>query len=227
MRGAAALANMMSCYVQTHVAESPEELAEVHKRYADYVDEIELFSEMGLLGSRTLLAHGVILDDHQRRQIAVRRTALIHCPTANLFRQSGLMDYTAHCKAGIRLALGSSIAGGFEPFMPRVAVDALQTAKAINAHSLPRRVGRAIGPEEAWWILTVGGAAALGMEESIGTINTGFQADCIVARPERWIWELPAEQQASALLYCLRPEQIEHVFIGGKRVGPQGAAARV
>ena len=40
-------------------------------------------------------------------------------------------------------------------------------------------------------------------------------------KPEPWIAELPADQQASALLYTLCPEQIEHVFIAGRRVGPK------
>ena len=141
MRGAAALADMLKCYLQTHVAESLDELAEVHKRFPDQVDEVDLFSELGLLRQRTLLAHGVLLNSQQRRDVAEAGTALIHCPTGNLFRESGLMDYCAHRAAGIRIALGSSIAGGFDPFMPRVAVEGLQTAKAIKVHSLPRRSG--------------------------------------------------------------------------------------
>lgn len=220
MRGAAALANMLKCYLQTHVAESLDELAEVHKRFPDQIDEVALFAEMGILGRRTILAHGVFLDFQQRREVAGRETALVHCPTGNLFRESGLMDYVARRQAGIRIALGSSIAGGFEPFMPRVAVEGLQTAKAIKVHSLPRRGGPTIAPAEAWWMLTAGGAAAIGLGDRIGTLAPGYEADCLVVRPEKWIADLPPEQQVSALLYTLSPQQIEHVFIAGRRVGP-------
>ena len=220
MRGAAALANMLKCYLQTHVAESLDELAEVRQRFPDEVDEVELFAEMGMLGPRTILAHGVFLDLHQRREVAGREASLVHCPTGNLFRESGLMDYVARRSAGIRVALGSSIAGGFEPFMPRVAVEGLQTAKAIKFHSLPRRSGSTISPAEGWWMLTAGGAAAIGLADQIGTIAPGYQADCLVVRPEKWIADLPEEQQVSALLYTISPQQIEHVFIAGRRVGP-------
>lgn len=221
MRGAAALAGMLKCYVQTHVAESLDELSKVREVFPEYADELGLFVELGLLTPRTILAHGVFLSGQQRRQVAQSQTALVHCPTANLFRESGLMDYVAHRNAGIRMALGSSIAGGPDPFMPRVAVQGLHTAKAIKVHTVPRRNVEASSPAEAWWALTRGGAEALGLGSRIGSLESGFEADCLVVRPEKWIADLPADQQASALLYSISPSQIEHVFVKGKRVGPR------
>lgn len=220
LRGAATLADMLQCYLQTHVADSTDELDEVRARFPDQLDEVELFSELGMLGRRTILAHGVFLDHHSRREVAESGASLVHCPVGNLFRESGLMDYVARRSDGIRIALGSSIAGGFEPFMPRVAVEGLQTAKAIRVHSLPRRGGTVLAPAEAWWMLTAGGAAAIGLANQIGTLAPGYQADCLVVRPEKWIADLPPEQQVSALLYTITSQQIEHVYIAGKRVGP-------
>lgn len=220
MRGAAALADMLQCYVQTHVAESLAEVHAVRERFPEQLDDVDVFAEMGLLTSRTLLGHGVFLTQEQRRQVAEAKTAVVHCPTANLFLESGLMDYLAHRAAGIRIALGSSIAGGPDPFMPRVAVEGLHTAKALKVHAIPRRSSKAPTPAEAWWMLTRGAAEALNLGDRIGLIEPGFEADCLVVRPEKWIAELPVEQQASALLYTISPQQIEHVFIAGRRVGP-------
>jgi guanine deaminase len=220
MRGSAALADMLQCYLQTHVAESLDELAAVRQRFAEHVDEVDVFGEMGMLMPRTILAHGVFLSAQQRREVAQRGAALVHCPTGNLFRESGLMDYVAQRSAGIRVALGSSVAGGPDPFMPRVAVQGLHTAKAIKVHTLPRRSMQVPRPPEAWWMLTRGGAEALGLGDRIGSIEAGFEADCLVVRPEPWIAELPPEQQVSALLYTISPHQIEHVYIAGRRVGP-------
>jgi cytosine/adenosine deaminase-related metal-dependent hydrolase len=131
-----------------------------------------------------------------------------------------VMDYVAHRAAGVRMALGSSIAGGHDPFMPRVAVECLQTAKGVKMQARPRRPYPAPTPAEAWWLLTCGAAQALGLDHKIGSIEPGFEADCLVVRPEAWIAELPPEQQISALLYTIGPDQIEHVFIAGHRVGP-------
>ncbi|MBP7935949.1 MAG: amidohydrolase family protein [Phycisphaerae bacterium] len=220
MRGAAALAKMLKCYVQTHVAESAAEVHAVRQRFPDNVDDVDVFAETGLLTPRTLLGHGVFLDRNQRRQVAEAGTALVHCPTANLFLESGLMDYVAHRAAGIRIALGSSVAGGYELFMPQVAVACLNTAKTVKVHAMPRRSHTVPSPAEAWWLLTRGAAEALGMADRIGSLEPGFDADLLVVRPEPWIAGLPTEQQASALLYTLKPQHIEQVFIAGKRVNP-------
>jgi guanine deaminase len=217
MRGSAALADMLQCHLQTHVAQSLEELADLRGQSPERLDEIDLFADVGLLTPRTILAHGVFLGHGQRQQVADAGTSLVHCPTANLFRESGLMDYAAHRAAGIRIALGSSIAGGYEPFMPRVAVEALQTAKAMKVHTLPRGSSAIPTPAEAWWLLTAGAAEALCLDD-VGAIEPGRQADCLVVRPETWIAQLPPDQQISALLYTLTPQQIEQVYIAGRRV---------
>ncbi len=220
LRGTAAISEMLGCPIQTHVAESVAEAAAVRERFPDQLDDVDVFAEMGLLTPRTLLGHGVCLGESQRRQVAETRTAVVHCPTANLFLESGLMDYVAHRKAGIPIALGSSIAAGFEPFMPKVAVSCLQTAKALKVHAIPHGDHSVPTPAEAWWLLTRGGAEALKLADRIGLIAPGFEADCLVVRAEPWIADLPVDQQISALLYTIRPDHIEHVFIAGRRVGP-------
>lgn len=220
MRGAAALADMLKCYVQTHLAESLGLTRAARESFPDRVDEVDVFAEMGILSPRTLLGHGVFLNQQQRQQVARTKTTVVHCPTANLFLEAGVMDYVAHRSAGIPMALGSSIAGGHDPFMPRVAVECLQTAKGLKIQAVPRRSYTVPTPAEAWWLLTRGAAEALGMDHKIGSIEPGFEADCLVIRPEPWIADLPPEQQISALLYTIALYQIEDVFIAGQRVGP-------
>lgn len=220
MRGAAALSEMLKCYVQTHLAESLALTRAARESFPDRVDELDVFADFGLLTPRTLLGHGVFLSQQQRQQVARSKTAIVHCPTANLFLESGVMDYVAQRAAGVRMALGSSIAGGHDPFMPRVAVECLQTAKGLKMHAVPRRAYSVPTPAEAWWVLTAGAAQALGLDRKIGSIDVGLEADCLVVRPEPWLADLPPEQQVSALLYTIAPRQIEHVFIAGRRVGP-------
>ena len=57
------------------------------------------------------------LNGQQRKQIAETRTVVIHCPTANLFLEAGLMDYVSLRQANVRVALGSGVAGG--PVYPK------------------------------------------------------------------------------------------------------------
>ncbi len=218
LRGVATLAASTGSYVLTHIAESDAEEAAVRNAHPEMLDDVELFIETGLLTRRTLLGHGVCLTESLRRQIAERNAAIVHCPTANLFLECGMMDYVAERRANIPVALGSSVAAGPEPFMPQVAVACLQTAKAMKASSIPRGTHDVPQPAEGWWLLTRGAAEVLDMGDCVGAIEPGYQADCLVVRPEAWINELPQEQQVSALLYTLRPEHIEQVYIDGRRV---------
>ncbi|MHC4493342.1 MAG: amidohydrolase family protein [Planctomycetota bacterium] len=220
LRGVAALAEIAGSHVLTHVAESDAEESAVRDTYPDLLDDVELFAETGLLTRRTLLGHGVCLSEPLRHQVAQMKSAVVHCPTANLFLECGLMDYMAERRADIPLALGSSIAAGPEPFMPQVAVACLQTAKALKVHAIPRGSYAAPRPAEGWWLLTRGAAEALDMGDRVGALEEGYEGDCLVVRPEDWIADLPPEQQVSALLYTLRPQHLEHVYIAGRRVGP-------
>jgi guanine deaminase len=220
LRGAAALADVAKCYLHTHAGKSSAEISAIHDRFPDTMDDIDLLSEFGLLGERTVLAHGVFIDPYERHRLAETRTTLVHTPTADLFHERGVMDLIAYRRAGVRLALGSSIAGGTDPFMPRAAVSAIQAAKVLRISTMLRRSSAQPNSALAWWLLTAGAAEALGIGSRVGTLDQGYEADCLVVRPEAWINALPEEHQASALLYTLRPDQIEHVFIAGKRVGP-------
>ncbi|MCP3904329.1 MAG: amidohydrolase family protein [Planctomycetes bacterium] len=220
LRGVAELAETTGSHVLTHAAVSEAEESAVRDVYPDLLDDVELLAETGLLTRRTLLGHGVCLSEPLRHQVAEAKAAVVHCPTANLFLELGLMDYVAEREADIPLALGSSIAAGPEPFMPQVAVACLQTAKAIKVHAVPRGSFTPPRPAEGWWLLTRGATEALDLGDRVGTLEPGYEADCLVVRPEAWIADLPPEQQVSALLYTLRPQHIEHVYIAGRRVGP-------
>lgn len=233
--GSATLASMLGCYVQTHVAESLAEVVAARRAHPGRLDDIDVLAEAGLLTRRTLLGHAVVLNQPQRKQVAEAGAAVVHCPTANLFLGSGMMDYAALARSGVSIALGSGTAGGHEPFMPRVAAEFLQTARGVASQSGVRMPARAeVGmappsradaaaqgpatPARAWWLLTRGAAEALGMGERIGGIAPGLEADLLIVRPEKWLADLPPDQQVSALLYTLAPPQIEHVFIAGRKV---------
>jgi cytosine/adenosine deaminase-related metal-dependent hydrolase len=177
--------------VLTHIAESEAVESAVRDAYPDLLDDVDLFAEIGLLTRRTLLGHGVCLSESMSRQVAETKAAVVHCPTANLFLECGLMDYLTERRAQIPLALGSSVAAGPEPFMPQVAVACLQTAKALGVHAIPRRSHTPPRPAEGWWLLTGGAARALDMGDRVGALEPGYEADCLVVRPDAWIAELP------------------------------------
>jgi guanine deaminase len=197
--------------VQTHLAESRAECELVGHLFPRR-SYTRVYLEAGLLGPRSVLAHGIWLDDQDRAILKRSQSVVAHCPTANLFLRSGHMDRARHLAAGVRLALGSDVAGGPDVSMVRVARAMIETAK--------RRGGRPPAASEAWWQITAGNAAALGWPFE-GRLAAGASADIVVARPaglpDGW-WGGGGINPMSRLLYSWDDRWIEATIVAG-RVG--------
>ncbi len=172
--GAAKLAHDRGWPIQTHLAEMlPEcELVEqLHGR--SYLD---VYKQAGILGPRSVLAHGIWLSELDRRELEASRSVIAHCPTANRFLSSGEF-------AGQKfrpLALGSDVAGGPEVSMVRVA----RAAREVWLAGPQSQVVDAFTPEYWWWQITAGNADALGWVDA-GRIVVGAAADLVVLAPGR------------------------------------------
>jgi 5-methylthioadenosine/S-adenosylhomocysteine deaminase len=100
------LADERSLPVQIHLSETEKEVTdclEAHgKRPADYLDDL------GLLGPRAVLAHGVWLDDAELELIAERGATVVANPAANMkLAVGGVLPYPAAARAGVSLGLGT------------------------------------------------------------------------------------------------------------------------
>jgi guanine deaminase len=197
--------------VQTHLAEQVAECAMVQTLFPDSPHYTGVYDRFGLLTPRTLLAHGVHLSDDEWRLIVDRRSVVVHCPTANLFLQSGLFDLDAAREHGVRLALGSDVAAGPDLAMPRVARAMIETAKVRRmTHEGAVHVPT---PAEAWRLITRGNADALGFTDG-GRLEPGAQADLLVLCPP---FEAD-EHLIGRLIYTWRDEYIAHRIVAGEAV---------
>jgi len=198
--------------VQTHLSETEAEIARVRELFPEDDHYTGVYDRSGLLTERTLLAHGVHLSGAEFELIRARGSVVVHCPTANLFLKSGLFDLRAAEQAGVRLALGSDVAGGPDVAMPRVGRAMIETAKARElmtgtAQPIPT-------PGEAWRLITRGNAEALGWARA-GRLEAGAEADLLVIRPpEAWL----DEHLVGRLLYNWSGSLIASRVIGGVAV---------
>ncbi|RMH27490.1 MAG: guanine deaminase [Planctomycetota bacterium] len=200
--------------VQTHLAESPDELALVRRLFPDDEHYTAIYDRFGLLGPSTLLAHGVHLSDVEWRLIAQRGCVVVHCPTANVFLGAGLFDLDAARAHGVRLALGSDIAAGPDAAMPRVARAMIETAKTRRLTVAPG--AHVPSPAEAWSLITRGAADALGWADA-GRIEVGAAADLLVLRPpDSWF----DEHLVGRLIYGWSPGLIEQRIVDGRPADP-------
>lgn len=223
MRGAADLAGRHGAYLQTHVSESLRELDWVRELFPEAANYTDVYRRMGLLGPRTLLAHGLHLLPAERAMIREAGAHLVHCPRSNAFLASGIMPLRRWLDEGLSLGLGTDVGAG-----PTLSMWA-EAAFACTASKLRWAERRKLGldadapatPTEAFRLATLGGAKALGLEDRIGSLEVGKDADLVVVdprvvdpAPERP--PEPGEQLLSRLLYREHPGLVRRTHVRGR-----------
>ncbi len=161
------------CFVQTHLAENQAEVAWVRELFPEARDYLDVYEHHGLAGPRAIHAHGIHLDESAFARCHASGTALAHCPTSNLFLGSGLFDL-ARAKATerpVRVGLGTDIGAGTSFSMLRTLDEAGKVAQLRD---------RPLSPAHAFYLATRGGAHALYLDDRIGSIAPGMEADLVV-----------------------------------------------
>ena len=158
-------------YVQTHLSENHREIAFVKELFPWSRDYLDVYERFGLLGSRSIFGHCIHLEDREVAALAEQRGVAAFCPTSNLFLGSGLFDKRRLDDAGVRVALATDVGGGTSYSMLQTAAEAYKVLQ-MNGQSWPAA--------EAFYQMTLGNARALGLEDRIGAIAPGHEADLIV-----------------------------------------------
>ena len=158
-------------FVQSHVSENLDEVSWVNELFPDADSYLDVYSHFGLLGPRALYGHGIHFSDSEIALAAETGSAIVHCPTSNLFMGSGLFQFERLKNSEVLLAFGTDIAGGtsLSPF-----------ATMKGAYEISQLQGYSISPEEAFYTATLGGAKAMHLDDRIGRIATGYEADLVV-----------------------------------------------
>ncbi len=179
------LASRPDLYMQTHVAENRTEVAWAAELFPEARSYLDVYHRHGLLGPRSVLAHGIWLDDADRALLAATSAQIAHCPSSNLFLGSGLIGWQALVDAGAAVTLASDVGGGTSLSMPRTLAEAYKV-QALNGLKL-----------SAWALLhaaTRGAAQALHLGHEIGSLQPGTVADVTV-----WDWAVgPVAAQRDA-----------------------------
>lgn len=156
--------------MQTHISEQHEEIAWVADLFPDARDYLDVYERFGLVGKGALLGHAIHLTERERDRIAELEASLIHCPTSNMFIGSGLFDMKDLMEQGHRIGLASDTGGGSSFSM-------LRTMAA--AYEVGQLSGTALHPAQLWWLATAGSAASIHLDDKIGRLAPGYEADII------------------------------------------------
>lgn len=167
-------ADFPDAYVQTHLAENHDEIAEVRRLFPDSANYTEVYDRFGLLGPRSLLGHCIHLSAEERTVLRERQAVAVFCPTSNMFIGSGLFDLAALQADQVRTGLATDIGGGTRYSM-------LSTAGA--AYQVLQLRGQNLPAAQAFYTMTLGNARALRLDDTIGSLTVGNEADVVVLNP--------------------------------------------
>ena len=161
-------------YVQTHADENKAEIARVAALFPQARSYIDVYARAGLLGPRSVIGHCIHMQESEVAALAESRSVAAFCPTSNLFLGSGLFDQARLSQAGVRIALATDVGGGTSYSMLRTAAEGYKVLQ-LNGQSWP--------PLEAFYQMTLGNARALSLDDRIGSIEAGKEADLVALDP--------------------------------------------
>lgn len=161
-------------YMQTHVAENRAEVQWVAELFPQARSYLDVYRGYGLLNERAVLAHGIWLDDEDRRVLADSGAQIAHSPSSNLFLGSGLFDWQGCEAAGVRVSLASDVGGGTSLSMLKNMAD---------AYKIQALRGVRLSAWKALYTATLGAATHLGLAHEIGRLEPGCTADLAL-----WDW---------------------------------------
>ncbi len=191
-------------YLQTHVAENTDEVRWIAGLFPEARSYLDVYERHGLLNGRSVLAHGIWLDDRDRALLRERGAQIAFCPSSNLFLGSGLFDWQDAADAGVSVSIASDVGGGTSLSMLRTLADGykVQSLRGLRL--------------TAWKLLhtaTRGAAQSLGLRHEIGSFDAGCTADLTV-----WDWAVgPVATHRDGLARDLHERVFAWMTLGDER----------
>ncbi len=216
---AAALAEEFDTGIHTHTSESTWEVEECRRQFG--ARPVQVFRDRGILGPKTVIAHGVWLDDDEVAIIAAAGSSVTHCPCSNMKLASGAARVGYYRSQGVNVALGTD--GEKE----NNNLDMLEEMKFASLLQKVTTLDPTVG--DPWDILdmaTLSGARALGLDDVTGSIEVGKDADIVAVdlRALHFVPILHGEHfnAPAHLVFTASSHDVAHVWVRGRQLVEHG-----
>lgn len=211
LKGSLELARELDLKLHIHVAETQEENKIILERYGKR--PLAFLKGLGYLERSGIFAHGVELNPSEIVDLAASPVSVAHNPISNLKLASGVAPVTDLLAAGVTVGLATdSVASNnnLDMFEEGRTAALLQKMRAGDATQFTI--------EQALKALTIEGAKALGLDNKIGSLEAGKQADFIAIQPKGRLHLYPLENMLSHLVYAVKGSDVQDVYIAGRQV---------
>ncbi|HET6608389.1 MAG TPA: amidohydrolase family protein [Rhodopila sp.] len=203
---------------QIHAAQSVSEFHEITRRHG--YTPIGWLDHLGLLSERSIIGHGIFLDDHPSTpwhtkqdlaRLAETGATVAHCPTVFARRGITLKDFGRYKRAGVNIGVGTDT-------YPHNMLDELR----LVSYLARTQAGdpRTMNSTDLFNAATIGGARALGRDD-IGRLSPGSRADIVLVDLAHPMMR-PTHDPVRSLIYAAGDRAIRTVFVDGQKVVDQG-----
>ena len=220
LQGSVDLARELDLKLHIHVAETQNENKIILERYGKR--PLAFLKDLGYLERPAIFAHGVELNPSEIADLATSPVSIAHNPISNLKLASGVAPVTNLLAAGVTVGLATdSVASNnnLDMFEEGRTAALLQKMREGDASQFTI--------DQALKALTIEGAKALGLEDKIGSLEVGKQADFIAIQPKGRIHLYPLENMLSHLVYAVKGSDVQDVYIAGRQVVRDGQVLTV
>lgn len=212
--------------VQSHLSESKGEIDFVKKLRPNDLFYGDSYNKYGLFGKnedtnadvKTVMAHCVWSTDEEVELMRKNGVYVAHCPTSNMNLTSGIAPIRRYLAQGLRIGLGTDVAGGHSESMFRAVTDAVQVSKMYY-----RMVNEEYKPlvfSEAFYLATKGGGSFFG---KTGSFEDGYELDAVVLDDSVLPHPSPltlSERMERAVYLGLDEKGVVAKYVAGRKISP-------
>ena len=173
LQACAQLALEFDVPLHIHIAETAQEVEEHRAEYG--MPMVPWVKKQGVFKAKAIAAHCVYLDEGEMHTLLHHGVGVVHNPTSNLKLANGIAPVVRMLELGLNVGIGTDgpASNNDLDMWEEMRLAALLAKGATSdPTALPAR--------QALAIATIGGARALHMDESVGSLEPGKRADVIV-----------------------------------------------
>ena len=201
--------------MQSHISENDKEIEWVRELHPDCERYWETYAKFGLWDDRTVMAHCVWSDEVERKAMKNAGVTVVHCADSNQNVSSGFAPVRVMLNEGLKVALGSDIAGGDHLNMFDVIASSIRSSKARRMMD-PARPDFLTVPE-GWYLGTSAGAAYFGEQPGFAP---GNPLHALVLEDDTLLQPHPLTpaERLERCVYLRQPNAIRAVWSAGRKV---------
>lgn len=208
LRKIATLSNELSIPVHMHIHETAHEVKESMKQYGKR--PLKRLQELDLVNPNLIAVHMTQLQRNEIETVANHGVSVVHCPQSNMKLASGISPIQDLLTADINIALGTD---------GNASNNDLNMFSEMKTASLLSKVytgsAQACSAKDTLYAATMGGAKALGLEDTCGSVEVGKAADLTAINLDT-LQAQPMYDPVSQIVYTAGREQVTHVWVNGK-----------